>query len=102
MPEGHHRTGAAAKVGWTTVPALLLEQVGEEKGYCMMTSADREEVKVEQVKRGLPNTSRIHGMKISSWTSEELEEFMYPRPHDNSKYYMKYLFFGDNSKRKVN
>jgi hypothetical protein len=93
--EGHHRTGAAVRLGWTTVPALLLEQVDVRPGYCHMTEDDREELAEEQVNRGLPNTSRIHGMKIAGWTPEELEEFMYPRPHNPKQYYMKYLFVGD-------
>ena len=88
--EGKHRVGAAAVLKWSTVPALVLHTVGELEGvgYCGMTVDEREEMYKEQMKRGLPNSSRIHGMQIILWSEEELRTFMRPRSHNKSKYYM--------------
>jgi len=87
--EGHHRSGAARVLGWKTIPALKLIVSSVVSGVCYMTDEERREMRAEQLKRGLLDTSRIHGLKIAHWTQEELKKFMYPRPHDPKKYYMK-------------
>lgn len=84
--EGHHRSGAANRLGWKTFPALVLDAVGTEEGFCEMTQKDRDEMGRIQEKKGLPNSSRIHGVKIALWTDTELRSFMYPRLQDKTKF----------------
>ena len=89
--EGHHRSGAANCVGWRYIPALVLHAVGFGEGYGNMTYEDRTEMGRIQDERGLPNTSRIHGVPIALWTTKELQAFMYPRPKDKTKFSMQSL-----------
>jgi len=85
--EGHHRAGAAKELGWDTVPAFVFNLVGiEPGGYCYMTDRDRKDMGRIQEEKGLPNTSRIHGMKINFWSEKELRSFMFPRKQDRTKY----------------
>jgi len=51
-----------------------------------MTPEDRTEMGKIQDEKGLPNTSRIHGVKIAMWTAEELKSFMFPRKEDVTKF----------------
>lgn len=90
--EGHHRVGAAELVGWETIPALVLDLCGAIPGPQSMPIKDKEEFRQEQMKRGLPDSTRIHGRKIHEWSEKELRTFMIPRPHNKSKYYMQSLF----------
>lgn len=90
--EGKHRAGAAKLLGWKTVPAFVLHTVGMTgDGYCDMTFDERKEMKEEQKKRGLLDTSRIHGVKIHLWSERELRQLMYPRPNDPNQYYVQDL-----------
>ena len=89
--EGKHRAGAAKLLGWETVPAFSLHTVGTGDGYCNMTYDERAEMKKEQEKRGLPDTSRICGVRINLWSERELRQFMYPRPKDPNQYYVQDL-----------
>ena len=89
--EGKHRAGAAKLLGWKTVPAFVLHTVGMVNGRDGMTFDERREMKEEQKKRGLPDTSRIHGTKIHLWSERELRQFMYPRPNNPNQYYVQDL-----------
>lgn len=84
--EGHHRAGAANRLGWRTFPVFKLFVTHTEPGFCEMTPEDRTEMGKIQDERGLPNTSRIHGVKIAMWTEPELRQFMFPRKEDVTKF----------------
>lgn len=87
--EGHHRAGAAAKIGWKTVPAFVLNVVDRINGERGMSAEDREEFGKEQEARGLPNSSRMHATRLCFWSEMELRQFMYPRPDAPGKYYVR-------------
>lgn len=79
--EGHHRTGAAAALNWKTIPAVILHEEGFAPGYGKMSHADREAMRIGLKERGLPNTSRIQGLKIWFYTELEARQFLIPRPN---------------------
>jgi len=87
--EGKHRIGAAAVLKWPTVPALVLHTVEVLKApsYAGMTHDERDKMRQEQLKKGLPDSSQIHGLTLQYWTEKELRTFMRPRPNDKSQYF---------------
>ena len=89
--EGKHRAGAAKLLEWKTVPAFVLHTVGVGIGRDGVTDDERKEIKEEQKKRGLPDTSRIYGTRIHGWSERELRQFMYPRPNNPNQYYVQSL-----------
>lgn len=84
--EGHHRAGAAKLLGWKTIPAIVLNADGKAPGYGNMSNDNRLMFRDILLNRGLPDTSRIHGMKIHTWSEKELRQFMVPRPGAQGKY----------------
>lgn len=90
--EGHHRSGAAAFLGWKYIPAFVVVRdcVDKDTMSCM-TDGERELMSIEQEKRGLPDSSRVHGIKHTSWTKEHREQFMF-KPENSHQWRMKHIY----------